>query len=195
MKKAMLLVVAALLLVPAIASANVISNSGFEEKGQGSWINYDFGPEFGRDWNNVEEKHDGVQSLKLWTTSKTNDPNKWEMTGAKQIFAVQPGDVINGGAWLKTDNLNGVEAFVECKWLDSDKKELGSGIGTVHKTSGSSDWEYQDLSTWTPEERTAPAGAAYVDFRINLLSPGNSDVATGTVWWDEAQFSIEKGSN
>jgi hypothetical protein len=29
-----------------------------------------------------------------------------------------------------------------------------------------------------------------VDFRLFLLSPGGADTATGTVWWDDASFSV-----
>ena len=193
MKKIILVMAfVALTAISAKAENNLIADPGFEDQGQGAWINYDFGPEFGREYNAADEKHDGKQSLKLWATGKTNDPKKWEMSGAKQVFPIKPGEVINGGAWLKWEGLNGGEKVIEYKWHDSDKKELGGGIGTVHKTDGAGNWEYQDLNTWTPLERTAPERAAYVDFRLTLLAPGSADIAKGMVWWDDAQITIEK---
>lgn len=176
----------------AFAGTNLINDPGFEDKGQADWLDHDFGPQYGRDYNSTEERHSGNQSLKLWATGKYDDTNKWEMSGAKQIFPVTSGDVIKGGAWLKWRNLEKVEAYVECKWLDANQEELGSGIGTIHKTTGSGGWEYQDLGMWKTEERTAPPGAAYVDFRLTFLSAGHADAATGTVWWDDTKFEIIK---
>lgn len=179
-------------IVPCVAFAgtNFINDPGFEDKGQADWLDYDFGPQYGKDYNSTEEKHSGNQSLKLWATGKYDDTNKWEMSGAKQIFPVAPGDVIKGGAWLKWKDLEKAEAYIECKWLDANQEELGSGIGTIHKTGGSGGWEYQDLSIWKTEERTAPPGAAYVDFRLNILSAGHADTAGGIVWWDDANFEV-----
>ena len=192
MTKISVILAIAIMVVPcvALAGTNLIDDPGFEDKGQAGWLDNDFGPQYVRDYNSTEERHSGNQSLKLEATGKYDDANKWEMSGAKQIFPVTPGDVIKGGAWLKCKNLGKVEAYVECKWLDADKQELGSGIGTVHKTTGSGDWEYQDLGMWTEAERTAPAKAAYVDFRLNLLSAGFADTATGMVWWDDVKFEI-----
>jgi hypothetical protein len=45
---------------------------------------------------------------------------------------------------------------------------------------------------WTVKERTAPAEASYVDIRLILLAAGTADKATGTVWWDDVEFKIQK---
>ena len=89
---------------------------------------------------------------------------------------------------MKWANLNQAEAFIESKWLKADMSEIG-GIGTAHKTTGSGDWQYQDLGMWTDAERTAPANAAYVDYRLVFLSAGHADTATGNVWWDAAELN------
>jgi hypothetical protein len=180
----------ALIAMPVTAADNLIQDPGFEEEGQAQWLSYDFGPQFGIDWNASDQKHGGNHALKLAATQTTDVANKWEMSGAKQIMPVRPGDIVTGGAWLMYENLKGVEVFLECKWLDSAQKELGPGLGTIHKTAGSTKWEYQNLEMWTPLERTAPEGAAYVDFRLTLLSAGSADTATGTAWWDDAQFTV-----
>jgi hypothetical protein len=119
------------------------------------------------------------------------------MSGAKLIFPVKPGDVINGGAWLKWEGCSGVEIYIECKWLDANQRELKTsstdivGIGTEHITTAKGDWQYQDLGMWTDKERTAPNEAAFVDFRLTLLAAGTADKATGSAWWDDAKFSIQ----
>jgi hypothetical protein len=173
-----------------MAADNLVQDPGFEDEGQAQWLEYNFGPQFKVEWNNTEQKHGGNNALKLTATQTTDAANKWEMSGAKQIFPVKPGDIVSGGAWLMYENLKGVEVYLECKWLDASQKELGPGLGTLHKTTGSAKWEYQNLEMWSPTERTAPEGAAFIDFRVTLLSAGNADTATGTAWWDDAQFTI-----
>lgn len=181
------LVTLAVIAIPSFASANVVGDPGFEGSGQGPWLDYNWGPQWSVNYDATDSVRSGSQSLKV-ATGPTSDA--WEMAGAKQIFAVNPGDVVNGGVWMKWQNLSNIEAYLECKWLNSAQAELGTGIGTVHKTSGSGDWEYQDLSMWSQAERTAPAGAAYIDYRLTLLSPGNGPTATGTAWFDDAQFTV-----
>lgn len=201
----------ALALCGTSMAAVPLGDAGFEASGpmaqydfgnflanpQGTWLNIGFGPQYLIDPNATDEEHGGSQSLKLTATGITDDVNGWEMAGAKQIFAVTPGEVINGGAWLKWSGLTGnIETKIEAKWLKADGSEFAAGevpqpgIGTAAKTAGSGDWEFQDLSSWSVEQRTAPAGAAYVDFRLFLLSPGDADNAAGTVWWDDASFSV-----
>lgn len=173
----------------AYAEANVLSDSGFEGSGAGEWISDMWGGQFGIDYDAADFSRSGGQSLKQWATGVTDDANGWEKSEAKQIISVQPGYIIAGGAWLKYENLNQVEAKIECKWLDSGFNELPGGIGTA-VTSGSGDWTYQDLSVWDEAQRTAPEGASYVDFRLFVLAPGTAETATGTVWWDDAEFSV-----
>jgi hypothetical protein len=181
---------------PAPTDGNLIEDSGFETD-QGKWLNYNFGPQFTVEWGATDQRHGGAKSLKLSATQKTDDLKKWEMSGAKLIFPVKPGDIISGGAWLKWEGIVGAEAYIECKWLDANQRELKTsstdvvGIGTEHKLAGTGDWQYQDLGMWTDQERTAPNEAAFVDFRLTLLAPGTADKATGTVWWDDAKFIIK----
>jgi hypothetical protein len=166
---------------------NVLVNPGFEVEGPAGWINQNRGALSGIHWNTPDQKHGGQASLRL-TADRINP---WEVMGAKQLLRVRPGNVISGGAWLRYENLENAALGVECKWLDARQNELGGGIGTLRRTQGSADWAYQDLNTRTIEERTAPLGAFYVDFRLTLLSSGNADTATGTAWWDDAWFWIE----
>ncbi|MDP3786165.1 MAG: PEP-CTERM sorting domain-containing protein [Candidatus Omnitrophota bacterium] len=189
MKLLIALVAAAVMVMPSVASANVLGDSGFEGTGAGPWISDNWGGPWTNDYDATDQIHAGAQSLKQ-VANGTNVLNKWEKAEAKQIFAVQPGDVVNGGVWMKWANISNAEAFLESKWLNASQAELGSGIGTVHKTSGSGDWEFQDLGTWTEAQRTAPVNAAYVDYRLVFLSAGNADIATGTVWFDDANFTV-----
>jgi hypothetical protein len=182
----------------ATGQTNLVEDAGFETDGQGPWLNHWFGPQFSTDWDATDQKHGGTRSLKLMATGQTDAENRWEMCGARLIFPVRPGDIISGGGWLKWDGLKDVEVFIECKWLDEVQQEIKKsstqilGIGTEHKTSGSGDWQYQDLATWSVAERTAPAEAKYVDFRLVLLAAGTADKATGTAWWDDVEFTIQK---
>jgi hypothetical protein len=204
MKRKWLMCAAMLMASPLMAAENLAQDPGFEAEGQAEWLSYNFGPQFGIEWNATDQKHGGKHSLKLTTTPNMSmmpsasqtmqigNSNKWEMSGAKQVYAVQPGDIISGGAWLMYQNLQKVEVFLECKWLDAAQKELGGGIGTVHKMAGSAKWEYQNLEMWSPLERTAPEGASFVDLRLTFLAAGTSDIATGTAWWDDVQFTIKK---
>ena len=181
------LIAIAVMASPSFANANVVGDPGFEGAGQGPWLDYNWGPQWSINYDATDSVHSGSQSAKLSTGSTTD---AWEMVGTKQIFAVNPGDLVNGGVWMKWQNLSNVEAYLECKWLNASQTELGSGIGTVHKTSGSGDWEFQDLGAWTAAERTAPAGAAFIDYRLTLLAPNTGPTATGTVWFDDTNFTV-----
>jgi len=173
--------------MPSFACANAIGDAGFEGAGQGPWLDYNWGPQWTIDYDAADSVHGGSQALKLSAGSTTDS---WEMVGAKQVFAVNPGDVVDGGVWMKWQDLSNIEAYLECKWINASQEELGSGIGIVHQTSGSGDWQYQSLSSWSEAERTAPANAAYIDYRLTLLAPGTGTSATGTVWFDDTQFTV-----
>ncbi|MDD5424088.1 MAG: PEP-CTERM sorting domain-containing protein [Dehalococcoidales bacterium] len=181
------LAVSAVIAMPSFACANAVGDPGFEGAGQGPWLDYNWGPQWTVNYDAADSVHGGSQSLKL-TAGSTTDT--WEMTGTKQVFAVNPGDVVDGGVWMKWQDLSNIEAYLECKWLKADRSELGTGIGIVHQTTGSGDWQYQSLSSWSSAERTAPADAAYIDYRLTLLAPGTGTSATGTVWFDDAQFTV-----
>lgn len=183
-----ILMAVAIMAISSVASANVVGDPGFEGSGAGPWATDNWGGPWNNDYDATDQKHSGTQSLKQ-VANGTNDTGNWEKAEAKQVFPINPGDVISGGVWLKYQNLSNVEAFLECKWLNSGGAEIG-GLGTTHQTSGSSDWAYQDLGMWTVAERTAPANAAYVDYRLVFLSAGYADTATGTAWWDDADFTI-----
>ena len=188
MRNLLAVVIAGLLaMVPVVASANLLGDADFEGADAGPWIEDTWGGPWVNDFNNTVNSRSG-ESL-YQTANGSNDPGNWEKTEAKQIIAVTPGDVIGGGAWLKYENLSQVEAKIECKWLDSGYGELGGGISTS-VTSGTGGWTFQDLNTWSVADRTAPAGASYVDFRLFLLAPGTADTATGEIWWDDADFSV-----
>ncbi|MCK9555254.1 PEP-CTERM sorting domain-containing protein [bacterium] len=176
-----------LIMVPAVASANMLVDSGFEGSGAGSWIEDLWGGPWVNDFDNTVNSRSG-ESL-YQSVNGSNDPGNWEKAEAKQIISINPGDVIGGGAWLKYNNLNQVEAKIECKWLDAAYNEISGGIGTS-VTTGTGDWEYQDLNVWSVSDRTAPEGASYVDFRLFLLAPGTADTATGEIWWDDADFGV-----
>lgn len=176
----------------AVSQENLVGDASFENEGQAQWLDHSWGPQYVVEWDAMDQAHGGKSALKLVATQITDVPNRYEMAGARQIFPVKPGDMISGGGWLAYDNLKGVEVYMECKWLDENQQELGTGIGTPHKTAGSGKWEYQNLETWSAQERTAPKDAAFVDLRLILLSAGNADKATGTAWWDDVQFTIRK---
>ncbi|MBV9462849.1 MAG: PEP-CTERM sorting domain-containing protein [Verrucomicrobiae bacterium] len=192
--KLTLLILALAPLYPSAEAA--IGDPGFEGTGAGPWIADNWDGPFLQNFDATDQVHGGAQALRQQANG-SNVANNWEKAEAKQIFAVNPGDVINGGAWMRWANLTGnIEAFVEAKWLDAGQQELTTsstgilGLGTVHKTSGSGNWEFQDLGTWSQAQRTAPTQARFIDLRLVLLSPGGADTATGTVWWDDAQFSV-----
>lgn len=181
------LVVLTVVSMPSFVYANAVGDPGFEGAGQGPWLDYNWGPQWTIDYDAADSVHGGSQALKLSAGSTTDS---WEMAGAKQVFAVNPGDVVDGGVWMKWENLSNIEAYLECKWLNASQEELGSGIGIVHQTTGSGDWQYQSLSSWSEAERTAPVNAAYIDYRLTLLAPGTGTSATGTVWFDDTQFTV-----
>lgn len=197
MKKWIRLTLVAATVVATSSAYAQVSDPGFEGAGAGAWLPDTWGGPYTVDFDAVDQVHNGSESLKQVATGTSNDPSGWEKAEAKQVFAVNPGDVVNGGAWMRWENLTGnIEAFVEAKWLDINQQELSSsstgilGLGTAHKTSGSGNWEFQDLGTWSAEQRTAPNEARYIDLRLVLLSPGGAATATGNVWWDDASLTI-----
>ncbi|MBV9462940.1 MAG: hypothetical protein JO317_01820, partial [Verrucomicrobiae bacterium] len=86
---------------PATAPGNALKNPGFETQGAGGWLNYNWGPQYGIEWNGTDDHHSGDYALKLIATGQTDDPNGYEMSGAKQVIPVHPGDILEGGVWLK----------------------------------------------------------------------------------------------
>src|SRR5436190_18913651 len=92
------LAVMAMMALRVTAQDTLVQDPGFEEEGRAQWLDNNFGPEFGIEWGATDQKHGGARALKLTATQKTDAPNKWEMSGSKQIFPIKPGDIISGGA-------------------------------------------------------------------------------------------------
>jgi hypothetical protein len=184
-----------MLLIGASAAYAQVGDAGFEGSGAGPWIVDDWAGPWQLNFDATDQVHSGSQSLRLMANG-TNDAGFWEKAEAKQLFAITPGQSIDGSVWASWANLSGsTEVKLEVKWLNAGLSELAGGLGVERKLANgdpatSAGWQFFDLSTWSLAERTAPAGAAFADMRLLILAAGDANTATGTAWFDDASFAV-----
>ena len=176
MHKLVLLIAALLIVTPAIASANLLSDPGFEGAGAGPW-----GAWGTSDFDATDQVHSGSQSLKL----SYDTTGGWVSDGANQVVAVTPGQQWNSEVYAKvTDAFDGGSAYLETIYKDSTGTELDPST-KLHSADLSS------VVDWTKLTNTGvvPTGAASATTQLVLIHWGSA-ADTGTAYFDDANAAV-----
>jgi hypothetical protein len=192
--KSVLGVALSLLLVAAgLASANVLVNPSFESPvippgppeyyGAGNgWTSFGGGI-YTIDSSVGVPPNSGNQLLKLFGGC---------CSGAWQQFPCTPGDIWNGGVWIRNDSLDpmsgGQVAAVNIEWIQADGNTQSTIIpfisnGTFTAASTPDVWTLQTITG------TAPADAAFARFVVITgdFQPGGPG---GAPFYDDAFFEL-----
>ncbi len=182
MKNLIILTAAALLLMtPAIASANLLTNGDFEGSAGASWVNWGHA-NFTRDFDATDNKHGGAESYKVsWTTSVP----EWNSAIALQEYIpISGGQTAYADLWVDvTSALNNAEAYLEVIFYNGVGTETGKQAGTKFG-SFTGGWTQDSFSY------VAPSGTTNAKYQLVVLPlPGGS--ASGTVYFDDAYFDTQ----
>lgn len=158
---ALVIIASAVISMPSIASANLLSDPGFET-GNG-WSNWG-------DSNYVTDiKANGAQSAHAWTWD--NVDGKFEQT-----VDVTPGVSYKASGYLKSSGLDTGSAWIQFQWDGA-----GTAIESAKLTAANTDWSYYETPWIVAPEGVTTAKVAYV-----LLAPGSQ--SSNDVYFDDASF-------
>jgi hypothetical protein len=178
MHKLVILIAALLIVAPAVASANLLSDAGFEGAGQGPWGAWATS-NGASDFDAVTEVHGGSQALKM----SYNTSGAYVSVGANQEFSVTAGQNWYAEVYAKvTDALGyGGEVYLETIFLNSTDGETGKLQSD--KLSSLVDW------TKLTNSALVPADTVKAKYQLVTLNWGGlSD--TGEVYFDDGVAAI-----
>ncbi len=181
MKLFIALIAAAVMVIPSVASANLLGDAGFEGTGNGPWIDDNWGSEWTWNYDATDQVRSGSQSFKV---SAVASPDTWELAGTKQNLAISAGQNLNASGYIKASNISGtLEAYLEAIFKDSLGGELGGKLQSAKVTSNT-DWTELTVAG------AAPTGAASVDVRYIVGAFGSGQTASGNFWYDDTTAAI-----
>lgn len=181
MKKLIILVAALLVIMPAVASANLLVDGDFEAAGSGSWgQQVESNDIVTLDFDSAAAARSGSQGLGVSVNGAV-----W---GAKYAFQhvtpVAPGANWTASVWAKTALTNAsvtlYSAFRNAGW-----GTIGSELKSETLT-GTTDWTKLTVSG------TAPAGTAFVTYKLYTQGWGTS---SGTACFDDGVAAIPEPSS
>jgi hypothetical protein len=150
------------LLSPLTASANALSNSGFETGDLTSW----------NPWGNFQASSDvfytGSYSAQVWAWGGTN--------GLWQDISSNAGETVEASIYVKTDVLTNTDAYLSLEFYDS----TGSLLDNARTNSAGSgiDWTLLSLN------ESAPTNTAYARVLVRCDESGSNP--GGSVFFDDA---------
>jgi hypothetical protein len=121
----------------------------------------------------TELARSGIHSLKIGTQYEVraawHNSHKWNISA---------GNVYQGVAWIKTENVSGLGSFVAIAWFDVDDNWISTVVSAPVK--GTNDWQVSEvIGIAPPDARRA---------RLELWLEGS-----GSVWFDDVYFRrVEK---
>ena len=179
MHKLILLVAALLIATPAIASANLLSDAGFEGAGVGPWSYSESNANYIQNFDSASAAHSGSQGLEIsWTSSVP----AWQASETKQDLTVIAGDPWVASVYAKTVSvLGGGQAYLETVFYDASWVETGKYQSTA--LSGTNDW------TLLTSSGTIPVDTVTASYRLMAFANGDSS-ASGIVYFDDATAAI-----
>ncbi len=155
---------AVLISMPSTASANLLSDPGFETgAGWSSWGDNNYV---------TDTKMSGLQSAHAWTWD--NADGKFEQT-----VNVTGGVSYKASGYLKSAGLENGSAWIQFQWDGA-----GTAIESAKLTTANTDWTYFE-TPWT----AAPDGATTAKLGYVLLAPGNH--SANDVYFDDASFDAQ----
>ena len=166
------------------ASANLLSDPGFENSGAGAWNWFQSDPGFTYNFNSTAQEHSGAQSLQIsWSTSVP----QYQFCAAEQDVSVGAGASWSSEAWGKvTTPLNNADAYLETFFYDSGMNQIGSLQSTT--LSSVTDWTALTVSGTTPANTTSA--------RTRLVVyAGNGASSGGTVYFDDIVAQVPEAQS
>lgn len=178
MNRLFLLLAALLIVTPAVASANLLSDAGFEGAGAGPWGGWQ-NTNVTRDFDATSQVRTGSEALGItWTASIP----AYNGGGADQNIAVTAGQLWNAEAYAKVTNaIENGDAYLETKFYNSSWVQQGSDLQSA-KLSAVTDW------TKLTNSGIVPATAVTAQYRLVAFTWGDS--ADGAVYFDDANAAI-----
>ena len=160
----LVILTAAIISMPSAASANLLSDPGFETgAGWANWGDSDYVTGI---------KMSGLQSAHAWTW--LNADGKFEQT-----IDVTPGISYKAGGYLKSAGLNTGSAWIQFQW-----NGVGTAVESAKLTTADTNWAYFETPLTVAPEGATTAKVAYV-----LLAPVNQ--STNDVYFDDASFDAQ----
>lgn len=159
------------------ASANMVTDPGFEGVGSGAWnpwsshgnMNVSF------DYSAVPANvYEGSESFAIQWSSTVP---QWNLVEAKQDFSVTAGYDWNASIYAKSQPLNGAEAYLETIFLDAGMNEVGKMKSEA--LTGLQDW------TLLSNVGKVADNATSARFRLVVFTSGG-DSSSGSVFFDNA---------
>lgn len=180
MKKLIILVAATLLMMsPAVASANLIGDPGFEGTSTGPWSYYESNAGYSENFDNTSVVNSGLEALEITWTS--NIP-AWQISEAKQDLSVSAGQQYDASVYAKITNaIEGGDAYLETIFYDAGWGEVGTHLQSS-KVNSVTDW------TQLTNSGIVPTGAVTASYRLLVFTYDNS--ADGTVYFDDAYAAV-----
>jgi len=173
MKLFIALVAVTAMLMPSVASANLLSNAGFEDATNSPWNVYLSDGNTGVfTYGDAGTGIGGTKSLKF----DFNSYNNWGMGEYNQTVAVSAGTEYTIETWAKTNAITNAEAFIAYEYVG-----LG-GYTESSKLTGTNDWTKLLLTS------TAPVGATQMQIKLKNFAT-TTDPSTGQVYWDNAAIN------
>ena len=173
-RKLFLLVFAALLLaLPAVSSASLLSNRGFEE---GTWTSESSIPDDWWKWtsggwgswkNNAGQAHSGSKFVCVGG----NNSSQYAIFG-QDVFDMRAGAIYQFDAWVKTENWGSQTAKLRVEFKNSDNYVIVTDELMLF-TGQKSTWEQYTFTT-----DIAPVGTV----QANFVCYGHGQ---GSVWFDD----------
>ncbi len=179
MKLLIALVAAAVMVVPSVASANLLGDAGFEGSGTGPWSYFESNAGFVENFDATSNVNSGSQALEIsWTSTVPI----WNASETKQDFSVTAGDSWVASVYAKTINVQGNgQAYLETIFKDVSSTETGKFQSDP--LSGTNGW------TLLTASGIIPANTVTASYRLMVFTNGGSS-AGGAVYFDDANAVV-----
>ena len=165
-----------LLISASLASANLLTNPGFEDSA--SLIGWTQAGEEGWYLGTGADAHTGTNGLAYYVPSGKNAGDYYI---ALQSVAVTGGESYDASMWLRTVSFNSSEAFLEVVFQD----DTGAWIGQSLTTSATG---LTDYNQYTLNSLVAPALAVTAMVRAVIHT---TDVTTDNAWYTFDDFTFD----
>lgn len=184
MRNLLAIIVAGLLaMVPAVASAGLLGDEGFEGPGLGPWSYSEHSTEYIENFDSASAARSGSEGLEIsWTAPIA----VYLASMTEQSVAVTVGDSWNASVYAETVNIvGGASAYLETLYYMED----GGCLGDASKLqsdflSGTTGWTLLTNSGIVPE------WAATASYRLVVATGGDSMSTSGTVYFDDADAAV-----
>ncbi len=162
--------------MPSLASANLLSNAGFDSPSQDPWWGMWGNSQHTGTYGDVGTGIGGSNSVKIVSNSAAGTGDDYYMYN-NGLVSVTPGTTYYGAIYAKTASLVNEEVFSKIDWFNGS----GGWVGTAGASSiltGTNDWTALQISGAAPSDAAYASLAFFMDQKV--------DGGTGTTYFDNA---------